>query len=270
MKKRIFTLLMLTVIFRSASFAQPQAYDSRIEYQKSQQQVAVIELPYKQDVVEDAIKDYMSKKGLKSSSSKGFDVYRSTKLDDGDADVSDLYFKIEKKKKDKDYTVISLLPVKANGEILARPQTDSTGQMDKAKAYLNAMVGYIDSHNVDVEADKQMDVVKKAQKKLNGYVSDSSDAEKKIRNLRTDEEQNKSDILKQTAAIQNSVNDNDDVKNKAQKRMNKLLDEQDNIRKKLRNTQTDLDQAKNNINSQAKEVANQQQVLDAIKAKKKS
>ncbi|MBS1917615.1 MAG: hypothetical protein JST87_15200 [Bacteroidetes bacterium] len=270
MKKGLFFLLVLTVVFTSASFAQPQAYDSRIEYQKTQQQVAVIEVPYKQDVVEDAVKDYMSKKGLKSSSSKGFDVYRSTKLDDADADMSDLYFKIEKKKKDKDYTVISLLPVKANADILTRPVTDSSGQMDRAKTFLNNLVPFIDAHNTDVEIDKQQDVLKKVQKKLNGYISDSTDLEKKIRNLHSDEDQNKNDILKQTAAIQNAVNENDDVKNKAQKKMNKLLDEQDNIRKKLRNAQTDLNEAKSNIANQQKEVSNQQQVLDAIKAKKKS
>jgi chromosome segregation ATPase len=270
MRKGLFFLLVLTVVFSSAVFAQPQAYDSRIEYQKTQQQVAVIELPYKQDVVEDAVKDYMLKKGLKSSSSKGFDVYRSTKLDDADNDLSDLYFKIDKKKKDKDYTVISLLPVKANADILTRPVTDSTGQMDKAKAFLNNIVPYVDAHNTDVEIDKQQDVMKKVQKKLNGYIGDSTDLEKKIRNLHSDEDQNKSDILKQTTAIQSAINENDDVKTKAQKRMNKLLDEQDNIRKKLRNAQTDLDQAKNNIAGQQRELASQQQVLDAIKAKKKS
>jgi len=34
------------------------------------QQVAIIEVPYKDGVVEDAIKDYLAKKGLKSTSSK--------------------------------------------------------------------------------------------------------------------------------------------------------------------------------------------------------
>ncbi len=121
----------------------------------------------------------------------------------------------------------------------------------------------------DVEIDKQQDVLKKTQKKLNGYLSDSTDLGKKIRNLHTDEDQNKADILKQTTEIQTNITANDDVKNKSQKKMNKLLDEQDNIRKKLRKASADLDETRNNLTAQYKETDKQQQVLDAIKAKKK-
>ncbi len=271
MKKNL-SLLIVLFVFKIATYAQaqPQAYDGKLDYQKTSQQVALIEVPYKADVVEDAIKDYMVKKGFKSSSSKGFDVYRGIKLDDADADASDLYLKIDKKKKDKDYSVITLLPTKANADILSRPATDSSGQMDKAKSFLNNLVPYIDAHNTDVMIMAQQDVMKKAQKKLNGYISDSSDLEKKIRNLNADQEQNKSDILKQTAEIQNTVSSNDDVKNKAQKKMNKLLDEQDNIRKKLRKAQSDLEGTKGDLTSQYKEIDKQQQVLDAIKAKQKT
>jgi hypothetical protein len=65
------------------------------------------------------------------------------------------------------------------------------------------------------------------------------------------------------------VNADENVKNKAQKKMNKLLDEQDNIRKKQRKAQSDLDETRTNLNNQYKEVDKQQQVLDALKAKKK-
>jgi hypothetical protein len=266
--KKMILLCIAFLAFKITTFSQAQAYEAKLEYQKTMQQVAMIELPYKTDVVEDAIKDYMVKKGIKNSSSKGFDVFRGAKLDDADADASDLYFKIDRKKKDKDYTVISLLATKANQDILARPAMDSTGQTDKAKSFLNNLVPYIDAHNIDVQVSAQQDVLKKTQKKLNGFISDSTDLEKKIRNLLADQAQNKSDILKQTSEIQATVSANDDVKNKAQKRMNKLLDEQDNIAKKIRKAQADLDETKNNLTNQYREMDKQQQVLDAIKAKK--
>ncbi|HVM88905.1 MAG TPA: hypothetical protein VMT76_12020 [Puia sp.] len=267
MKKAL--LILMVIAFRFTTFAQQQAYESKIEYQKTMQQVAAIEVPYKTDIAEDAISDYMLKKGFKGSGSKGFTVYRGAKLDDADTDPSDLYFKVEKKKKDKDYSVITLLATKANMDILSRPAADSTGQIEKAKNFLNNIVPYVDEHNIDVEIGKQQDVLKKAQKKLNSYISDSTGLEKKIRDLSADADQNKTDILKQTSEIQNSVSSNDDVKNKAQKKMNKLLDEQDNIRKKLRKTQADLDETKGNLINQYKEVDKQQQALDALKAKKK-
>lgn len=267
MKKGLLFIIGL-VAFRLSTFSQAQAYEGKLDYQKTLQQVAIIEVPYKDGIVGDAIKDYLAKKGLKGSSSKGFDVFRGAKLDDADADASDLYFKIDRKKKDKDYTVISLLATKVNQDILTRPATDSTGQIDKAKVFLNNLVPYIDAHNTDVEIGKQQEVLKKTQKKLNGFISDSTDLEKKIRNLLADQAQNKSDILKQTNEIQSTVSANDDVKNKAQKRMNKLLDEQDNIAKKIRKAQADLDETKNSLTNQYKELDKQQQVLDAIKAKK--
>jgi hypothetical protein len=266
--KKYLLLLITLFVFKIATYSQAQAYDGRLDYQKTSQQVVLIDLPYKTDVVEDAIKDYMVKKGFKSSSSKGFNVFRGIKLDDADADPSDLYFKIDKKKKDKDYSVITLLATKANADILARPATDSSGQIDKAKSFLNNLVPYIDAHNTDVLINDQQDVLKKAQKKMNGLMSDQSDIEKKIRKIQSDQEQNKTDLLKQTQDIQNTVTADADVKNKMQRRMNKLLDEQDDLRKKLRKAQADLDENKVNQDAQQKEVDKQQQALDAIKARK--
>ncbi|HLK30376.1 MAG TPA: hypothetical protein VKT28_17470 [Puia sp.] len=268
MKKTILILIALIAI-KITTFAQAQAYESKLDYQKTLQQVAAIDLPFNSSVTEDAVTEYMNKKGFKGSSSKGLTVYRAVKLDDADADPSDLYFKIEKKKGNKDYSVVTLLATKANMDILSRPAADSTGQTDKAKAFLNNLAPFVEEHNTDVEIGKQQDVLKKTQKKLNGYISDSTDLEKKLRNLSSDADQNKSDILKQTTEIQTAVTANDDVKNKAQKRMNKLLDEQDNIRKKQRKAQADLDETKNNLLNQYKELDKQQQVLDALKAKKK-
>ena len=100
--KKVILLLITFIVVNITTYAQvPQAYEGKIEYQKTFQQVASIDLPYQKDVTEDAISDYMNKKGFKSSSSKGFTVFRAVKLDDADADASDLYFKIEKKKKTK-------------------------------------------------------------------------------------------------------------------------------------------------------------------------
>lgn len=266
--KKSLPLFIVLLAFKFTTFSQAQAYEGRLDYQKTFQQVALIDVPYKTDVAEDAIKDYMVKKGFKSSNSKGFNIFRGIKLDDADADPSDLYFKIDKKKKDKDYSVITLLVTKANQDILARPATDSTGQTDKAKSFLNNLVPYIDAHNTDVQVNDQQEVLKKAQKKLNSLINDQSDIEKKIRKLQADQDQNKSDIIKMTQDIQNTVTADADVKNKMQKRMNKLLDQQDDLRKKLRKAQSDLDENKIDQESQQKEVDKQQQALDAIKAKK--
>ena len=265
-------LLLLTVMLTLRLAVTAQAYTGKVEYQKTQQPAAFIELPYSQDVVEDGIKDYMAKKGYKGSSAKGFNVFRGTRLDTADANPSDLYFKIDRKsRKEKDITVITLVTTKANQDIMTRSRSDSAGiNTEGPKNFLNNLVPYLDAHNTDVQVAGQQEVLKKAQKKLNSLKDDQVSLEKKMRKLQSEQEQNKNDLLKQTQDMQNTVQADDNVKNKAQKRMNKLLDDQDNLRKKIRNTQTDIDQNTHNIESQENELQKQQQILDAIKAKQKA
>jgi hypothetical protein len=264
-------LLLTAAIFLFACFAakSQQAYDGKMDYQKSTISTATIELAYSQDVVEDAIKDYMAKKGYKNSSSKGFAVYRGAKLDDADAEQRDLYFKIEKKKKEKDISVISLFSTKPNADILAKDSTDNP-QTDKGKMLLNNLVPYIDAHNLEVQIGAQQDVLKKAQKKQNNLKNEQADLEKKLRKYQDDLAQNKIDQAAQTQAMQNTVNQDAEATKKANKKMSKLLDDQSSLEKKQRNTQQDLDDNKKDQELQQKEVDKQQQILDALIAKRKS
>lgn len=73
--KKIQLLLTATVCCMVA-LGQPGATEGTADYQRTTQPAAIIELPYPPGVVEKAISDYMSKNGVKGSSSKGFTVYR--------------------------------------------------------------------------------------------------------------------------------------------------------------------------------------------------
>ena len=264
--KRIL-LLLIAIIINVTAHA--QAYEGRLDYQKTSQPAAIIELPYKQDVVEDGLKDYMSKRGYKGSSTKGFNVFRSAKFDMNDAEPSDLYFKIDRKsRQEKDITIITLLPAKPNQDLLARIGDSTTApRIASAKVFLDSLAPYIYAHNANVQVNLQMDVLKKTQKTLTNLQDDQASLEKKQRNLMADQAQNKTDILKQTQDIQNTVSADDNVKNKEQKRLNKLLDEQDSLAKKLRKVQGDLDENKIDQDKQTQEVAKQQQILDTLKSK---
>jgi hypothetical protein len=198
--KKFLLLSIVMVGFKLATHA--QAYEGKIDYQKTQQSVAIIELPYNQDVVEDAIKDYMAKKASKGSSSKGFNLFRMVKLDTGDTDPSDLYFKIERKsRKEKDVTIVTLVPTKANEDILSRSQTNDT-RIESAKAFLNGLIPAVDAHNVDVQVASQQDLVKKEQKKYDRMLDDQHDIEKKIKKYQDDLEENKKDQAKQQQEVQ--------------------------------------------------------------------
>jgi len=182
-------------------YAQPRASEGTIEFQKTQQPAAVIELPYAENVVEKAIADYMSRKGSKGNDSKGFKTFRSYKLRDSQDYTSDLYFKIDRKsRKEKEITVVSLVVGKSGEDIKTRSAPDNNS-IDGAKDLLNDMVGSIDAYNLEVQIQEQDEVVKKAQKKFDGLADDQKDYEKKIKNLQDKLEQNKRDQEKQTDEI---------------------------------------------------------------------
>src|ERR1700737_4638357 len=112
MKKILLPILVLFVALLVD--AQPRASEGTIEYQRVTKPAATIELPYPEAVVEKSIIDYMAKKGMKGSDSKGFKVFRNYKLRDSQDLMSDLYLKIDRKsRKESDITDISLVPVKA-------------------------------------------------------------------------------------------------------------------------------------------------------------
>ena len=189
--------LCLALAATGMLYAQPQATEGSVEFQKTQQPAAVIELPYAENVVEKAIADYMARKGNKGSDSKGFKTFKSYRLRDSQENTSDLYFKIDRKsQKEKDVTVVSLVVGKSGEDIKTRLSPDNA-TIDGAKDLLNDMVASVDAYNLEVQIQEQDDAVKKAQKKFDGLVDDQKDYEKKIKNLEDKIEQNKKDQEKQ-------------------------------------------------------------------------
>jgi len=263
---KILLLVVLTIVIKADAWS--QAFATKVEYQKTQQSAAGISVPYASGTVEDAVKDYMAKRGYKSADSKGFTVFRGARLDSTDTDLSDLYFNIDRKsRKEKDITLIALLPAKKNEDVLTRSQTDSTAMMEKAKSFLNNLAPYIEAHHVQLQVNSQTEVLQKAQKKMNSLLSDENDLSKKIRRLQEDSAQNKKDQVKAASDIQANVYADDKTKQKSQKKMRNLLDDEGDLAKKLRNTKADLDQNKRDQDTQQQELDKQKQALDAVKAR---
>ncbi len=263
---KLLLLVFLTIFIKADVWS--QAFTTKVEYQKTQQTAAGIQLPYASGTVEEAVKEYMAKRGYKGADSKGFTIFRGARLDSSDTDLSDLYFNINyKSRKEKEITLITLLPAKKNEDILARSGTDSTAMIEKAKSFLNNLAPSIEAYNVQLEVNSQTAVLQKAQKKMNSLLSDQNDLNKKLRRLQDDSAQNKKDQEKAAADIQANVNADDKTKQKSQKKMRNLLDDEGDLAKKLRNTQADLDQNKRDQDAQQQEIDKQKQALDAVKAR---
>jgi len=263
-------LMFFAVLFVSSQIVQAQTYEGKIEYQKTQQPVAICEVPYQESVVEDAIKEYMSNKGYKGSGSNGFTLYKGAKLDKNDSVLSDLYFKIERKsRKERESTVISLLPAKANEVIASRSPADKS-EIEQAKAFLDQITPYIDSYQLNLQVADQDNSVRKLHKKQDNLVDDQTSLEKKLRKLSTDLDQNKIDQQKEANLIQQYANQDAAGLQKANKKLSHLLDDQADLQKKIRKTQAELDQNKTDQANLKEELLKQQQLLDTMKAKQKT
>jgi hypothetical protein len=197
MKVSLPLMVLVTVITLSTPVFS-QSGETNVEYQKSDKIAATIELPYTASVVDDAISEYMARKGGKSDHYKSFDIYRNTRLDDRDPEIVDVHYKVDRKVvKDHETAVVYLL-IARPGENVAARSSDDRFKVTESKELLNTMAPYIDAYNLDVQIKLQQEVVKKSEKKLLNLKDDQYDLEKKLKNLQDKIAQNKNDQLMQT------------------------------------------------------------------------
>jgi hypothetical protein len=197
--KKILLLLILTV---SILYAGAQdIMEGKVEYQKKEQPALIIELPYSPQVVEDAIKDYLNKRGSKASSSKGYQMFKGTRLSELDTEGSDVYFKVERKsRKEKDASVVYMFVTKPNENPITR--VVETQDLSAARSFVNNMLPSLEAYNLETDISAQENEVKKAEKKFERLVDDQKDMEKRLKKLQENIEENRRDQDKQRQEIE--------------------------------------------------------------------
>jgi hypothetical protein len=199
--------LLLLLLFALPSFSQSKT--GKVDYHKGDKMAATVDLPYDPSVVQEAIKDFLSKKCTKSDRAKGFDVYRYTKLHENDPELHDVHCKVESKGKKDNESVVYLL-IGRPGENMSVRTADDHYKHEEAKKLLNMMLPGIEAFKLESEIRDQEELVRKEEKKLSGLVDDQKDLEKRIKNLQDKLEENKLDQKKlaDEAARQRSMLDN--------------------------------------------------------------
>ncbi len=244
-----------------------QAYVGQLDKGKSPQAAAAIRLSFNSDQVESGLKAYLGGKGYNSTSTHGYILYRGVQLDSTDKEGSDLYFVTSPAdRKVKDLTILSVVPAKKNQDIGSGSFVDSS-RLDVARVFLDNLAPYVQAYGTGVQIGDRQEALKKAQKKMNDLLNDQEDLNKRLRGLQTDLDQNKVDQAKAASDLQQNINGDDDIKKRSQKRVNKLIDDQGSLEKKIRRTQTNLDDNKADQQKQQVVVEQQQQGLEAMKAK---
>jgi hypothetical protein len=265
MQTKTLVILWMSILCGTGVFA--QAYVGQIEYKKTQVPAATVRLPYGTDLVENGLKEYMTTKGYKKSSADGLTVFRGVPLDATDTGGSDLYFSTATaSRKEKDVTLLNLLAVKRNQDLLVRTQGDSDRE-SKARLFLDSLAIFMDVYNTRLQVNSRQESLNKAQKKMNGLMNDSTDLDKKLRGLQSDLTQNLADQVKAAAELKANISADDDTKKKSQKKLNRLIDDQGTLEKKIRKTQGAMDENKTSRKEQQDEIDKDQQGLEAVKAR---
>jgi hypothetical protein len=198
--KKILPILLLSFFLKPA-FSQ-EIVEGKVDYQKKEQAALMVELPYPPGVVEDAIKDYLNKRGLKSNSSRGYNLFKGTRLDSLGGEDHDLYFKVERKsRKEKDASVVYVFVTKPNENPADRLQGETSG-LSSARSFLTRMMPSVDAYNLEVEIGGQESEIKKAEKKYDKLVDDGNDMQKRLKKLQENIEDNKKDVEKQKQEIE--------------------------------------------------------------------
>ena len=191
-----FFLVVITIV------AIGQAQEGTVEFQKSQQPAAVLEVPYSPDIVNAALGDFLSKKGRsKATDFKGFTTYRNTQQVATDSVNADLYFRVERKsRKEKEVTVLSLL---LNASKAPADRNTHFMDMEQAKIFLNELVPTIEAYALELQIKEQNEAVAKAESKYKNLTNEGSDLEKRRENIVKQIEDNKADQQKQMNEIEN-------------------------------------------------------------------
>lgn len=201
-------LLLLAAAFSYITgFTQAYSTEGRVEYQKGYKTAAVIELPYKPDVVESAVKDYMLKRGVKEQKSRGFQAFKGARLSPTDGEVTDLYFKVERKsRKDANISNVYLIVGRPNENVALRTAEDRY-RVDEARTFLNEMAPAVEAFDLEVSISEQEQIVGKVEKKLKNLEDDEKNLEKRIRDLqekltenRREQESQRAELSKQRSA----------------------------------------------------------------------
>jgi hypothetical protein len=141
------------------------------------QPAAVIELPYPEDVIAAALKDYLSRKGKsKVNDLKGFTTYRNTQPTQNGTENADLYFRIDRKsKQEKETSTVYLLLTPIEGTTSNLHSLN----MEEAKTYLNELVTTIEGYNLEQKIKEQNKMIIDAEAKHKRLLNDGFNLERK-------------------------------------------------------------------------------------------
>ncbi len=203
--KCIFTLIvaLLTTAFAIAQAPMP----TTAEYNGQKYPCYIMEYNLPPDETKDVIVNKLKSEGYNADKSKGYLVYRNTRLKDLNPDEpQDVLFKIDRKsRKEKDKSIVTMITAKSGtipeDKVKGAKTVAAIESSANSVEFINSFQNNINLSAYNLAISNQQEVVDKAEKKLKELQDDQSKMEKKIKNLQDDLAKNKTDQQNQTEEI---------------------------------------------------------------------
>ncbi len=193
-------LLLLSAILFLATGAFAQAREATADYNKTMQPAVEIEIPFPEKTVMRSLVEKMEKRGYKGKDTKGYNVFKGVNMSEIGPGTYDLYFKTDRKKKDKEVTILTMLVSSGSEKFIS--EADNSTVMDNSKSFLNSHTENAVAYDLELQVKDQEEATTKAEKKLANLVEDGQDLVKKKEKIEKEIEENKKKQSDQKAEVE--------------------------------------------------------------------
>lgn len=171
------------------------------DYQKQGRPALINDVPFPVKTIENALEDKFRKMGHKSSSSKGYIIFRGVRTDELGPDSYDLFFSAERaSRKDKENSTVTMLISKGNDVFVA--DTLDSRVYDNGKDFMDNLRSTVAAYDLEQQILDQEETIRKAEKKDKNLKDESDDLQKKKRKIDADIDQNTKDQADQLKELE--------------------------------------------------------------------
>jgi len=180
--------LFLAVILFAAPGVFAQARQATADYNKTMQPATEIEIPFPEKTVMKSLVEKMESRGYKGKDTKGYTVFKGVSMAEIGPGSYDLYFKTDRKKKEKDVTILTMLVSTGAEKFIS--EADNLTVLNNSKSFLNSHTEQATAYDLELQIKEQEEATAKAERKFKNLVEDGEDLVKKKERLEKEIEEN--------------------------------------------------------------------------------
>lgn len=167
-----------------------------VQFNKKDVPGVIVEVPFVESTVREAINKNFEKLGYKSRKQKDYLVYNGVNMPEFGNELYDIYVLVERKsRQEKEVSNVTFLMSKGFENFI--DDREENRLLDKTKTYMNGLRTLAADYDLELQITEQEEVLRKAIKKLDNFVEDSVLLVKKKKRIEDEMVQNNLNISSQ-------------------------------------------------------------------------